>query len=93
MKELSETKDEESLDNYLCMVAARKQNIFKEVENTATEVMYRCISCRSCQGCRNGARIEEVEPSLLMLMYKRISQLPPIENPHLKLGTSKEKVK
>ena len=77
------------------MLSSRKQKIFEEAENTGTEVMYRCISCRNCQGCRNGARIEsisirkEVERDLIDKSVHidnqvTVASLPFIENPHLK---------
>ena len=53
-------KDCHKKDDCFCMLSSRKQRIFEEAENAATEVMYRCISCRNCQGCRNGARIESI---------------------------------
>ena len=31
-----------------------------EIERAGTEVTYRCVDCRGCLGCKNGARIDAV---------------------------------
>ena len=33
---------------------------FEELENTGTEVTYRCIDCRNCVRCKQGPRLEDV---------------------------------
>ena len=45
--------------------------LFDEVENLGTEITFRCVDCRSCAKCKNGARFEalstqeEIEQSLI----------------------------
>ena len=42
-----------------------------EVENAGTEVIFRCVECRSCQKCKNSTRLdaisvqEEIEQGLI----------------------------
>ena len=44
---------------------------FGEIERAGIEVTYRCVDCRGCLGCMNGARIdavstqEEVEQAMI----------------------------
>ena len=53
------------------VLTASQQRHFEEVENAASEILYRCINCRNCLKCRNGEQIEyisvkeEVEQDLI----------------------------
>ena len=82
----------------------RKQKLFEEVENAASEILYRCIDCRKCTKCRNGDRIElvsikeEVEQDVINKSVKvdtelgiTTAKLPLMEDPNLKLAPNKEK--
>ena len=46
--------------SYVHLLSTNKQKHFEEVENAASEVLYRCINCRKCQKCKNGNRIESI---------------------------------
>ena len=39
---------------------ARQHRFFEEVEAAGSEIRYRCVDCRRCDGCRCGERIEEI---------------------------------
>ena len=41
------------------MVQAGRK-LFEKIENTGTEVSYRCPDCRNCPHCKKGPRIEEI---------------------------------
>ena len=33
------------------LISSKKQKYFEEVENAASEIMYRCLHCKKCQKC------------------------------------------
>ena len=74
------------------------QKYFEEVENAASEILYRCINCRNCQKCKNGERIEnisikeEIEQDLInhsitvdVNAGKTVAKLPLLADPVIKL--------
>ena len=74
------------------------QKYFEEVENAASEILYRCINCRNCQKCKNGERIEnisikeEIEQDLInnsitvdVNAGKTVAKLPLLADPAIKL--------
>lgn len=75
-----------------------KFEIFENVENSATEVTFRCVDCRGCEKCKNGGRVEflsiqeEVEQDLIEKCVNvdtttgtTTAKLPFIVNPETKL--------
>ena len=54
---LNDESEYESNTNYFSL---KQQNIFNLVENAATEISYRCISCRDCKDCLNNEHIENI---------------------------------
>ena len=54
---LNNESEYESNTNYFSM---KQQNVFNQVENAATEISYRCISCRDCKDCDNNEHIENI---------------------------------
>ena len=54
---LNNESEYESNTNYFSM---KQQNVFNQVENAATEISYRCISCRDCKDCVNNEHIENI---------------------------------
>ena len=86
-----------------CLFTARKYKFFENVENAASEILYRCIDCRNCTKCKNGERIEmlslkeEVEQDMIQKSVHvdvnsgtTIAKLPLLENPATKLAPNKE---
>ena len=86
------------------VLACRNLKKFEEVENAASEILYRCLSCRGCQKCRNGERIElislkeEVEQNLIdnsvsvnIQKGETIATLPLLNNSVVKLGPNKKR--
>ena len=82
----------------------KAQKHFEDVENAASEILYRCVSCRNCQKCRNGERIEyvsvkeEIEQDVINRSVSlnveqgiTIASLPVIGNPTTKLAHNKDK--
>ena len=80
-----------------CFTSVRKQEYFEQVENAATEVLYSCVDCRSCQKCKNGEQIEllsikeEVEQELINKSVKvdvksgtTTARMPLMDDPSLK---------
>ena len=41
-------------------MSSKKHKYFEEVENAASEIIYRRVNCRKCQKCYNGERIEYI---------------------------------
>ena len=91
-------------DTCSCFTSARKQKLFEEVENAATEVLYRCVDCRSCKKCKNGEQIElisiqeEVEQEAInksvvvdVKKGKTEAKLPLLDDPAGKLAHNKDK--
>ena len=91
-----------SLSTYF--LSTDKQKQFEEVENAASEILYRCINCRNCQKCKSGDRIEsisikeEVEQDIINQSVSvdvsrgtTEAKLPFIENPVRKLAPNKDK--
>ena len=81
----------------------KQQNIFNQVENAATEISYRCISCRDCKDCLNNKHIEnisireEIEQDLIDKSVQvntgdrcATAKLPFMHNPMVKLSNNKE---
>ena len=54
---LNDESEYELNTNYFSL---KKQNIFNQVENAATEISYRCISFRYCKDCVNNEHIENI---------------------------------
>ena len=52
--------DESEYESNTSYFSLKQQNIFNQVENAATEMSYRCISCRNCKDCLNNEHIENV---------------------------------
>ena len=86
------------------ILSASKQKKFEEVENAASEILYRCINCRDCQKCKNGERIEsmsikeEVEQDIInnsvsvdTVKGKTVANLPFVQDPLINLSPNKEK--
>ena len=98
-------RNEESGSHYSgCLLTARKHTYFENVENAASEILYRCIDCRNCIKYKNGERIEmlslkeEVKQYMIQKSVnvdvsagKTIAKLPLLENPAIKLAPNKEK--
>ena len=96
---LNDESEYESNTNYFSL---KQQNIFNLVENAATEISYRCISCRDCKDCLNNEHIEnisireEVEQDLIDKSVQvntgnrcTTAKLPFIHNPMVKLSNNK----
>ena len=45
---------------YASKRAPRDFKIFEELENTGTDISYRCIDCRNCKECKYSSRVEEI---------------------------------
>ena len=88
----------------MSLLSIHEQKCFEEVENAASEMLYRCIDCRDCQKCKNDERIEsvsikeEIEQDIInhSVTVDRIhgiteAKLPLIENPVYKLAPNKTK--
>ena len=86
------------------LVSPIEQKYFENIENAASEILYRCINCRKCQKCRNGERIEyisikeEVEQDLINQSVKldidsgsSTAKLPFTSNPSVKLAPNRNK--
>ena len=84
------------------LLSIHEQKCFEDVENAASEILYRCIDCRKCQKCKNGERIEsisikeEIEQDIInqSVTVDHIhgiteAKLPLIENPVYKLAPNK----
>ena len=97
---LNDESEYESNTNYFSL---KQQNIFNLVENAATEISYRCISCRDCKDCLNNEHIEnisireEVEQDLIDKSVQvntgnrcTTAKLPFIHNPMVKLSNNKD---
>ena len=54
---LNDESEYESNANYFYL---KQQNIFNQVENTATEISYRCISRRDCKDSLNNEHIKNI---------------------------------
>ena len=91
-------------DNHLSLLSIHEQKCFDEVENAASQILYRCIDCRNCQKCKNSERIEsisikeEIEQDLINQSVTvdpvrgiTEAKLPLIENPVHKLAPNKKK--
>ena len=90
----------ESNTNYFSL---KQQNIFNQVENSATEISYRCISCRDCKDYLNNKHIEnisireELEQDLFDKSVQAntgnrctTARLSFIQNPMVKLSNNKD---
>ena len=102
-KEISPAMDSCSCQSCHVLTASQQKH-FEEVENAASEILYRCINCRSCLKCRNGEQIEyisvkeEVEQDLInksvaVDIHQGITKarLPLLDDPILKLVPNKAK--
>ena len=80
------------------------QKHFEEVENAASEILYRCINCRNCQNCKNADRTEnisiqeEVEQNLInqsitvhLDVGKTEAKLPLLQDAAIKLAPNKKR--
>ena len=92
---LNKESEYESNTNYFFL---KQQRMFHQVENAATEISYRCISCRDCKHCLNNEHTEnisireEVEQGLIDKSVQvnienlcTTAKLPFIRNPVVKL--------
>ena len=63
--------DTRRMDVYAAKKPTKCIKSFDEIENTGTEVTYRCIDCRNCPECKKSQRLdsvsiqEEVEQSII----------------------------
>ena len=86
------------------LFSTNTQKYYEEVENAASEILYRCINCRKCQKCRNGEKIEyisikeEIEQDLINQSItidtnacQTTAKLPLLEDPVMKLAPNKNK--
>ena len=86
-----------------CTLLTRSQKTFDEVENAGSQITYRCVKCRNCQGCKSGERVEmistraEVEQVVVKKSVvvdreqrKTIVSLPFIEDPVKTLSPNRE---
>ena len=97
-----------TMDESICqschVLTASQQRHFEEVENAASEILYRCITCRKCLKCRNGEQIEHISvkeeieqdlinKSVVVDIQQGITKakLPLLDNPVLKLAPNKAK--
>ena len=93
------TEHEKSLCNsYAAKRPPMKIKIFDDIENSGTEITYRCVECRNCPECKKGGKIEsisiqeEIEQHLInhsvdvdIRKAITIAKLPFIFNPSSKL--------
>ena len=83
---------------------ARKQQHFEDVENAASEILFRCIDCRNCLKCKHGEHTEmisvreEIEQDLIdksvtvnIQAGMTTARLPLLEDPSIKLAPNKDK--
>ena len=90
--------------NHSSFLSIRDQKCFDDVENAASQILYRCPDCRNCQKCKNSERIEsisikeEVEQdiinqSVIVDQVRGVTEakLPLIEDPVYKLAPNKDK--
>ena len=88
----------------MSLLSIHEQKSFDEVENAASQILYRCIDCRNCQKCKNNEKIEsisikeEVEQDLInqSVTVDHVhgiteAKLPLVENPVHKLAPNKKK--
>ena len=81
----------------------KQQNVFNQVENAATKISCRCISCRDCKDCLNNEHTEnvsireDVEQDLIDKSVQvntrnrcTTAKLSFIHNPMVKLSNSKD---
>ena len=74
---------------------------FEQVENSGTNISYRCVKCRNCNDCKKGALIEEIsireeyEQDLIdrsvtldPVEHTATAVLPFLEDPELKLANN-----
>ena len=58
--------DSEQSDNtepkhcYVAKRPPRKIKIFDNIENSGTEILYRCVECWNCPECEKGSKIEYI---------------------------------
>ena len=100
------TDDDEGSSNefqYTGFTISRRQKQFEEVENSGSEILYRCADCRKCGKCRNGEQVElisvreEVEQDVINKSVTvnvetdtTVAQLPLIDDPMKKLAPNKK---
>ena len=83
--------------------ASQREKMFQTVEDAGSEILYRCIDCRSCEICKEHKEIEnvslkeEVEQDLINRSVTvdvenkiTVASLPFIENPSVKLSSNKQ---
>ena len=83
----------------------RKQIMFEDVENTGSEITYRCSICRNCKVCKEHSTDEimsvkeEVEQDVInksakvdVASQRPTASLPLKNNPSIKLAHNKEQV-
>ena len=101
MLEIPEEK--ESNDFQKQVLSIRNQNIFNQVENAASEILYRCINCRDCKDCKNNDHIESmsikeeieqeiINKSVTVDLKNRITtaNLPLLHEPKTKLANNRK---
>ncbi|MCH2405590.1 MAG: hypothetical protein MK200_05290, partial [Nitrosopumilus sp.] len=89
-----------------CLLVSRNQKIFNAVENAASEITYRCVTCRDCKECKNNESIElismkdEVEQTIInksviidLENNITIARLPFLEDPVINLKPNIDKAK
>ena len=90
LKDVMLNEESEYESNTNCFFL-KQQSMFHQVENAATEISYRCISCRDCKDCVNNEHIEninireEVEQDLNTRNRCSTAKLSFIHNPMVKL--------
>ena len=93
-------KDENSKEAFV----VKSQRLFNQAEEAGSEIMYRCINCRSCKTCKDHDQIEltsikeEVEQDLInqsvvvdFTNRQTTAKLPLLHNPTIKLCPNKYK--
>ena len=82
----------------------KAQRLFQQVEETGSEINYRCVNCRQCKDCKNPNEVEAVSikeeieqkvinDSVTLDLTNNIitATLPFIHSPTLKLAANKDK--
>ena len=95
--------DESEYESNTSYFSLKQQNILNQVENAATKMSYRCISCRDCKDClynehiKNVSIREDVEQDLIDKSVQvntrnrcTTAKLSLIHNPMVKLSNNKD---
>ena len=71
----------------------KKQKIFEDVENTGSEITYRCSKCRNCKLSKEHSTDEMINKTVKvdMASQRATACLPLMNNPSIKLAHNKER--